>query len=401
MRTYVASSIATTPVEAVLDVAVRLRAQGFVASRTPVGFALCFVSMGLLDPGLAGDDEDSAPPRPLDPAVPGSVHGAVHDALGDLLEHLPFVGWVGRSAFHDQRIPEGRPGLVVIVFAGADHEALDGAVAETRHVLLQEHGMQTAAALLADGPYATARFIAINGGGATGSGSVLGELHEAGGDVVGAAAGRPVRHLLPGIAALSTSLVRIVAATSHAARSLGPTRTITAATTNTIRELDGRPALEMLLADLPEPLRQRISSLGGSLFCNFDVDDGDVSVLRVVTGIDPRSGAVAVADRLHVGAEVAFSLRDQEAARDDLEDSLAALEAGLGLRRPLAFLVFSSTARDNGLFGAPLWDVTRVLSRFGPDVPVVGCSSRIEVATFGRQTLAFSQSVVVAAVLPA
>jgi hypothetical protein len=153
--------------------------------------------------------------------------------------------------------------------------------------------------------------------------------------------------------------------------------------------------------DLPEPLRQRVTGLGGSLFCTFDVDDGDASVLRIVTGIDPRTGAVGIAERPHVGAEVAFSLRDQDAARGDLEESLAALDEALGPRRPLAFVVFSSTARDNGLFGVPLWDVTRVLSRFGPDVPVVGCSSRLEVATFGRQTLAFSQSVVVAAVLPA
>lgn len=401
MRTFVASSLATTPVEALLDVAARLRAQGFVAARAPVGFALCFVSMGLLDPGVDADDEESTPPRPLDPALPGSVHAAVHAALGDLLEHLPFLAWVGRSAFHDQRIPEGRPGLVVIVFAGADHEALEAPVAEARHTLLQEHGMQTAAALLADAPQAIARFVAINGAGATGTGNILGELHEAGGDVVGAVAGRPVRHLLPGAALLSTSLVRLVTATSHATRPLGPTRTITSATSNTIRELDGRPALEMLLSDLPEPLRQRVTGLGGSLFCTFDVDDGDASVLRIVTGIDPRTGAVGIAERPHVGAEVAFSLRDQDAARGDLEESLAALDEALGPRRPLAFVVFSSTARDNGLFGVPLWDVTRVLSRFGPDVPVVGCSSRLEVATFGRQTLAFSQSVVVAAVLPA
>jgi small ligand-binding sensory domain FIST len=261
--------------------------------------------------------------------------------------------------------------------------------------------LQTAGPLLADGPYATARFLALTGGGGTGSGNILGELCEAGGDTIGAIAGRPIRHLLPGAALLSTSLVRIVAATSHAARLLGPARTITAAATNTIRELDGRPALEMLMADLPEALRQRINGLGGALFCNFDIDDSDVSVLRTVTGIDVRTGAVAIAERPRVGAEVSFSLRDQAAARVDLEDALATLEDALGQRQPLAFVVFSSTTRDAGLFGAPLWDVTRVLSRFGPDIPVVGCSTRMETATFGRQTLAFYQSVIVAAVLPA
>ncbi|MBM4282483.1 MAG: hypothetical protein FJ137_17600 [Deltaproteobacteria bacterium] len=397
MRTYVSSSLATTPVEAILEVATRLRAQGFVAARTPVGFALAFVSQGLLDPG---DVDADAPPHNL--AAPRlTEHAAMQAALGDLLEHLPFLGYVGRAAFHDQRIPEGRPGLVVIVFAGADHEALDGAVAELRHAPLHEHGLQTAGPLLADGPFATTRFVALNGGGGTGGSSILGELHEAGGDAVGALTGRPVRHLLPGAALLSTSLVRCVLATSQATRQLGPTRTITAAATNTIRELDGRPALEMLMADLPEPLRQRVTGLGGALFCNFDVDDGDASVLRTITGIDTRTGAVAVAERLRIGAEVAFSLRDQDVARDDLEEAVDAMAEALGARQPLAFVVFSSTTRDASLFGAPLWDVTRLLSRFGSDIPVVGCSTRMELATFGRQTLAFSQSVVVAAVLPA
>jgi small ligand-binding sensory domain FIST len=466
VRTYVASSLATTPVEALLDVAARLRAQGFVAKKTPVGFALCFVSQGLLDPGNDIHANDTSPPRVLDPAQPGSVHAAVHAALGDLLEHLPFVGYVGRSVFHDQRVPEGRPGLVVAVFAGAFHEALDGATAETRHALLAELGVNTAAPLLADGSFCTARFVALNGGGGSGKNNILHELHEAGGELVGSLAWRPVRHLKPGVALLSTSLVRLVTATSHASRPLGPLRTVTAASTTAIRELDGRPALELLLADLPEALRSRIAGLGGALFCNFDVDDGAGSVLRTITGIDARTGAVTVAGLPRVGDEVAFSLRDQGAARDDLEDALDALEdalrgsggneelsgaapsaisarerarspasgqasmrvrvrpkvgmsssqsstpamgglaprapvSGQGIERvPLAFVVFSSTARDGGLFGAPLWDVTRLLSRFGSDIPVVGCSTHLELATFGRRTLAFSQSVVVAAVLP-
>jgi small ligand-binding sensory domain FIST len=156
----------------------------------------------------------------------------------------------------------------------------------------------------------------------------------------------------------------------------------------------------MLLADLPESLRSRLGGLGGALFCSFDVDDGDAAVVRGVTGVDPGSGAVVVAERPRVGTEVAFSLRDQGAARDDLEAALAGLEDALDGRAPLAFVVFSSTARDSSLFGAPLWDVTRVLSRFGHDAPVVGCTSRLEIARLGRRAVALSQSVVVAALLP-
>ena len=137
----------------------------------------------------------------------------------------------------------------------------------------------------------------------------------------------------------------------------------------------------------------------GSLFASFGVDDDDTSVLRSITGIDPRTGSVAVSDQAKVGAEVAFSLRDQNAARDDLETALGALERALVGRKPSLFVVFSSSARDAALLGAPLWDVTRVLSRFGPDVPVVGAAVAGELARLGATTLVMGHTVVIGAVV--
>lgn len=314
----------------------------------------------------------------------------MHEALGDLLDPLPFISWVGPSIFHDQRVPEKRAGLVVAI--------IDGVKAESRHTLWDQHGMPMAAALLADGIPATSRFLSISPASGPGGLDVLAAIDEAGGDVVGAIAHRR-QHLKPGISALHLDGPHVVCAVAQAARQLGPVRVITAANQNLIQELDGRPALEQLMTDLPQGLRDQLGRLGGSLFAAFGTEDGDSSVLRSVTGIDPRTGSVAVTDQARVGAEVAFSIRDQHAARTDLEEALENLEGALGGASPQLFVVFSSSARDASLLGAPLWDVTRVLSRFGPDTPVVGVACAGEIVRLGGSTHVMGHTVVVAAVM--
>jgi small ligand-binding sensory domain FIST len=399
--TYVASSTSTSPVDAVLDIAARLRAQGLEPARAAAAFGLCFVAQALIEDGASS----SSPSSP--PSAPG-LHSALHAALGDLLGPIPFLAFVGRSAFHDQRIPEAHAGLVVFVVVD---DRPGARAAEVRHGLLHEHGMQTAAPLLVDRPFARARFAAINGGAAVGAGSVLAELDEAGGVVVGSVVGRPLRHLLPGVAVLSTASVNLVVAVTDAARRLGPRRAITAAHDNALVTLEGQPALGALLADLPAAWRRRVGSLGDALFAAVDAgeadgEDGDGEaggddVLRAVTGFDPPRGAVALAERPPTGGAVTFALRDAAAARAALEECLTALDEALRDQPPLAFVVFGSAARDAGFLGAPLWDVTRVLSRFGPDIPVVGCTGRFEVAPRGAGLAALSHSLVVAALLPA
>lgn len=365
-RTFAASSLATTPLEAVLDVAARLRALGFRSGATR-GSALVFVSWPLCQRARA-----------------------LHESLGDLLGPVPFITFSGVSAFHDQRIPEKRAGLVVVV--------LEGVVGEARTSLWQDHGIQTVAPLLADAVTTTTRFVSISSK-QPGSYDLLNAFDEHGGDVVGGLAIRPAKQLVPGIATLALSGMRTLTAISQAARAIGPLRTVTAASQNLIRELDGRPALEMLMTDLPSNLRHSLGRLGGSLFASFGVDDDETTVLRSVTGIDPNTGAVAVAEQPRVGSEIAFSLRDQSSARSDLEDSLIALDGALGRIKPRLFVVFSSSSRDAGLFGAPLWDVTRVLSRFGPGVPVVGCTGGAELATCGGKTQMFAQTAVISALV--
>lgn len=396
MITYVASSTSANPADAVLDVAVRLRAQGLVAARAPVAFALCFASHELVGPG--------------------AHHGPLHSALRDTLADIPFVGFVGRSAFHGQRIPERQAGLAVLVVVD---DRPGAQAAELRHALLGDFGMLTASGLLVDAPFARTRFVALHGPAASGAGNILGEVTEVGGDIVGAVAARPMRHLLPGATMLSTTSVEVVAMSADLARRIGPRRKVTAASDEAILKLNGVPALATLVEDLPEKLRRRVGSLAHALFVavddanDDDADDleaffaanaavGDEDgALLAVTGLDAESGAISVADRPRIGATIRFALRDAATARGVLDRGLATLETTLRGRPPLALIVFSSSSRDEEFLGAPLWDVTRVLSRFGPDVPVVGCTTHGELVARGGVATALSESVVVAALLPA
>ena len=374
MRVFVASSVATSTADAVLEIASRLQTLGF-ARQAKGQSALLFSSQ-----------HHAREPD------------ALAEALCDLLGVMPFLGFFGKSAFHEQRIPEAGPGLCVLV--------LEGVEAEVGFAPLDGFGADVAAQLLADSRTGTARILAVADGAAAPF-DFLHALDQSGADILGAlsfgAAAHSARILLPGsaeaaaVGMLTWDGPRFVSGVAQAGRALGPARTVTASHANLIQEIDGRPAFEALLQDLPTQLRPQLSRLGGALYAAFDA--GDAFVQRHIVGLDPRTGAVALAGPAPAGTDIFFTLRDRTTARTDLEEMLAALEAALARVRPKAFLVFSSSARDEGFLGTALWDVTRVLSRFGPDVPVVGCSGSGEIATVGASTHIFNQSVAVAAIV--
>ena len=379
MRALVASSAQPGPADAVLEIDRRLRAQG---ARPGVGdgAALVFATLEMA----------------RDPV-------ALSAACSDLLCGRPFIGFVGATVFHDVRLREHAEGLAVVL--------LDGVSARARASRLDQPAADASAALLADGAGARARFVAVAADASTPGQAieVLHALDDHSAPVAGALCLAPpgqrasvlAAQAQPGpcIAMLDVDGVRLVPGVAQAARALGPPRCVTAADANLVMELDGRPAVEALLSDLPPALRNRMPQLAGALCAGFGVEDGDAYLMRNVVGLDPQTGAVAVAGVPKVGAEVVFSLRDQRAARSDLEDLLVSLKDGLGKTRPQAFIVFDCMARDRELFGAANHDVRRLLETFGVDVPVVGVAGGGEICTYGARTHIFGSSFVVAALL--
>jgi small ligand-binding sensory domain FIST len=365
--TYVVRSAAHDTAEAVLEIGRGLRRRGARA-----GAALVFAS-----------SHHTGNP------------GALGDALRDAIP-LPHIGWTGRSAFAYLRAHELQPSLVALV--------LDDVDAYARAVLQDGLGSHVAAGLIADAPVGRARFLAAPRAGFDGL-NLLASLDEQQVPIAGGQCSTrgPTGTALcsakaptPAAALLTLDGCDIVSVVSPGAFPLGGPREVTRAEKNVVRELDGRPALEAISEDVPEPVRANYAT--GALLAGLHADD-DAVVLRRVTGVDPTTGAIALDELGLDGRDLSFYARDARTARQDLEEALHGLAAEIEDRDLLATLVFTADHRDERHLGSPLYDVARVDDVVGRGQPVVGISCPTQVATYGRSTQAFGHACVVTAIL--
>jgi small ligand-binding sensory domain FIST len=207
--------------------------------------------------------------------------------------------------------------------------------------------------------------------------------------------------------------VALVSRVTQGCQPLGATRRITAAERNIVLELDGQPALPLLLADIGLPKlddpRAALPRLRSTLVGLTDdpagasarLHDGmparhgafgtDVRVRHLI-GLDPGRQAVAVAELVEPGMRLAFCTRDVNAARRDLvrvcseireelEPQFEPATAGSGApapeapRRILGAIYISCAGRGGPHFGGPsaeLKIVQHALGGPGEEVPLVG-----------------------------
>lgn len=111
--------------------------------------------------------------------------------------------------------------------------------------------------------------------------------------------------------------------------------------------------------------------------------DSTAFLVRNLLGVDPRNGAVAVAERLRVGQQVQFQLRDAEASRQELR--LLLRRQARTAATPLAALVFVCLGRGQGLYGQPDGDVTLCREQF-PTVPIAGAFCNGEIGPVAGNT---------------
>ena len=105
--------------------------------------------------------------------------------------------------------------------------------------------------------------------------------------------------------------------------------------------------------------------------------------MRNLIGVDPRNGAVAVAERLRVGQQVQFQLRDAVASRQELRQLLHS--QAMVSARPLAGLLFVCLGRGKGLYGEADGDV-RIAQEEFPGLPVAGAFCNGEIGPVGGST---------------
>lgn len=187
-----------------------------------------------------------------------------------------------------------------------------------------------------------------------------------------------------------TGDVELVPAVAQGCRPIGPVLTVTKCEENLVRELDGRPALEVaqrVLGGASE--RDRELARASALFLGLETDPfADASeahwLVRNILGREPEGGGLYVGELLRPGRRVRFHVRDRISSSEDLERTL--LEAhdgpGNGCR---GALLFSCLGRGMHLYGVPDHDTRAFRARF-PGAPIAGCFCSGEVGPVGGQT---------------
>ena len=124
-------------------------------------------------------------------------------------------------------------------------------------------------------------------------------------------------------------------------------------------------------------------------------------LIRNLVGVDPRNGAIAVADKIRPGMRVQFHMRDAETSEEDLENllqryKLESLERQLdkGVKKdqekmvqasPVGALLFSCTGRGEGLYDEPNFDSDLFEQYLGP-LPIGGFFCNGEIGPVGSTT---------------
>ncbi len=201
-------------------------------------------------------------------------------------------------------------------------------------------------------------------------------------------ADRVVREGVVGVALAGN--VRIDSVVAQGCRPIGEPMFVTASERNLVRQLDGRPAFEVL-RDLVERLQPYDLELARhSLFVGLvmrrhreSYGKGDF-LIRNLMGLDPESGVVAVGSLVEAGAVLQFHLRDAATSADDLESLLTSHRAAHP-DPPAAALLFSCLGRGVGLYGKPDHDSALIRRQLG-DLSVGGFFCNGEIGPVQGQT---------------
>lgn len=158
-----------------------------------------------------------------------------------------------------------------------------------------------------------------------------------------------------------------------------PAHEITGAQNNIVVELDGRPALEVLRADVGISANEDLAQLGGQIFVGLSVAGSDTGeyVVRNLIGIDPGNRLIAIGDQARKGQRLQFCRRDQETARADMKRMLDSIREGL-YTDPRGALYYSCLGRGGALLGGESEELRMIQAALG-DVPLAGffCNGEI------------------------
>ena len=212
--------------------------------------------------------------------------------------------------------------------------------------------------------------------------------------------------------------VNLVSRVTQGCQPVSRMRRVGAADRNVVTEIDGEPALDVLLRDLNVSLEKPQEALAAiratlvGLVRGSDADGanavgrggnfGSDVIVRHIIGLDPGRRGIAVADQVQEGMQLAFCQRNMQAARADLirvcaeiREELEPLELSMETasalaasraesaphpaRRIAGALYVSCSGRGGPHFGGPSAELQIVRRALG-DVPLVGFFAGGEIA---------------------
>ena len=157
---------------------------------------------------------------------------------------------------------------------------------------------------------------------------------------------------------------------SQGCRPIGQPLVITKGQENVINELSGQTPLEYirgLIEEVPESdkaLMQRGLLIGLAITEYRDEFKRGDFLIRNLIGLDPRTGSLAVTDRIRRGQTVQFQVRDAATADEDLKEMLRSANSG-GFH-PKGGLLFSCNGRGTRMFSSRDHDAKAIQSECGP-----------------------------------
>jgi small ligand-binding sensory domain FIST len=108
-------------------------------------------------------------------------------------------------------------------------------------------------------------------------------------------------------------------------------------------------------------------------------------LIRNLLGVDPRSGAIAIGDRVRTGQRIQFHLRDAKTSAEDLEMLLLHYQQQKFQSNEVGALMFSCLGRGEYLYGQPNFD-SALFQKYLSNLPLSGFFCNGEIGPVGGST---------------
>jgi small ligand-binding sensory domain FIST len=146
--------------------------------------------------------------------------------------------------------------------------------------------------------------------------------------------------------------------------------------------------LRNLIEDLSREDRELVQN---SLFIGIARDEFKLSLqqgdflIRNLLGVEPRSGAMAIGDRIRPGQRIQFHLRDAKSSAEDLQILLEEYQGRSFDSSPIGALLFSCLGRGERLYRKPNFD-SQLLQTYLTSIPIGGFFCNGEIGPVGSNT---------------